>query len=215
MFKLLGVKYKSILDIGELDIPEGKVTCITGESGSGKTTLLRLLNNLVSCDEGKIIYNGRDMTHINPVELRREVVMLPQTPVVFEGSIKDNLLIGLKFSEKPPADDTKLAEAMKMSHLDKNLSDNAEKLSGGEKQRLTLARVILLDPRVLLLDEPSSALDEGTERIVIENVVNYARTAGKTLVMVTHSKEIARAFGEYLIEISRGKVTQQGGISRE
>ncbi|MCQ6963938.1 ABC transporter ATP-binding protein, partial [Methanolobus chelungpuianus] len=104
-------------------------TVIVGESGSGKSTLLRLLNRMVNPTEGEIFYNGKNIREINPVNLRRKVVMLPQNPIMFPGTIKDNLLIGFKFSEKPLVDDNKLNEAMKIVKLDKKLDDKVDKLS--------------------------------------------------------------------------------------
>lgn len=206
MFSLKNVKYKHILNINYLSIKKNKVTCIVGESGSGKSTLLRLLNKLISCDSGEILYNDHPLNSINSVELRRNVVMLPQLPTIFPGTIRDNLLIGLKFAEKPIVDNEKLLNILKMVCLNKELNDDSEKLSGGEKQRLALGRVILLDPEVFLLDEPSSALDEETERIIIEKLVAYTKEANKTLIMVTHSKKIAQTYSEYIIEINQGKV---------
>lgn len=100
MFLFDKVKYKDILDIDKLRIEKYKVTSIVGQSGSGKTTLLRLLNKLISCDSGEIYYDGKALSSLDSVKLRREVVMLGQEPVVFSGSIKDNLLAGLRFSEK-------------------------------------------------------------------------------------------------------------------
>jgi len=141
MFLLKEVKYKDILNIKNLNIQKQKVTSILGESGSGKTTLLRLLNKLISCDTGEIFYNNKSMRDINSIELRREVVMLPQSPAIFSGSIKDNLLIGLKFSEKPDVSDDKLYKVLKMVNLNKELNENAEKLSGGEKQRVALGMI--------------------------------------------------------------------------
>lgn len=209
MFYLQDLEYKDILDIKSLQIPDNKVTCIVGESGSGKTTLLRLLNKLISCDKGEIFYNNRSFNDINSIELRRRVVMLPQTPAIFPGTVKENLLIGLKFSEKPLTEDEKLLEVLNMIHLNKNLNEDAEKLSGGEKQRLALGRVLLLDPEVFLLDEPSSALDEETEQIIIEKLVSYTRQNNKTLIMVTHSKKVAQNFSDIIIEIKSGKVVNQ------
>lgn len=206
MFCLRGVRYRDILDIERLEIPEGKVTCIVGESGSGKTTLLRLLNKLISYDNGEIVYKGRSLKDIDSVELRRRVIMLPQTPVIFPGTVRDNLLIGLVFSEKPLVGEEKLLEIMEMVHLDKNFDEDAEKLSGGEKQRLALGRVLLMDPEAFLLDEPSSALDEDTEEVVIGGLVKYARERGKTVVMVTHSKQVARSFSDKIVEVSHGRV---------
>jgi putative ABC transport system ATP-binding protein len=206
MFRLNEVKYKHILDIKDLDIKKSKVTCIVGESGSGKSTLLRLLNKLISCDSGEIFYEDKPLKIVDSVELRRNVVMLPQVPVIFPVTVGDNLLIGLKFAEKPAVDDERLHQILKMVHLNKELSDDSGKLSGGEKQRLALGRVVLLDPGVFLLDEPSSALDEETERTIIEKLVVYIKDTSKTLIMVTHSKKIARDYSDSIVEISQGKV---------
>jgi putative ABC transport system ATP-binding protein len=119
MFDFKNVSYKNILSIDKLHIPKYKITCIVGESGSGKTTLLRLLNRLISPDSGEILYNQKSLSEANPVDLRRQLVMLPQTPAIFEESVKDNLLIGLKFSEKPLASDDKLYEILNLVHLKK------------------------------------------------------------------------------------------------
>lgn len=211
MFRLEGIKYKNILDIKQLLIPANKITCIVGESGSGKTTLLRLLNKMVSCTEGEIFYNGKAISTIDSIALRREIVMLPQVPAIFPGTVKENLLLGLKFSEKPMVHDEKLVEMLKMVHLNKSLEEDADKLSGGEKQRLALGRVILIEPKTFLLDEPSSALDEDTERMIIEQLVHYTRQKNKTLIMVTHSKAIAQTYADRIIEIKNGQVTDQKG----
>lgn len=206
MFLLRNVKYKDILNISELNIKKGEITSIIGESGSGKTTLLRLLNKLISCDSGEILYKNNSLSGIDSIELRRKVVMLPQIPVIFPGSIKDNLLIGLEFSEKPKVNDERLKEILKMVHLNKELSNNSETLSGGEKQRLSLGRVILLDPDVFLLDEPSSALDEETEDSIIEQLVQYTKKTNKTLIMIIHSKKVAQTYSDNIIEINQGKI---------
>lgn len=206
MFSLKKVIYKHILEINDLNIKRYKVTCIVGESGSGKSTLLRLLNKLISYDSGEIFYNGQSLNSINSIELRRNVGMLPQLPVIFPGSIKDNLLIGLKFAEKPLVDDKKLRTILNIIHLNKNLDDNSDKLSGGERQRLALGRLILIDPDVFLLDEPSSAMDEKTENIIIKTLVSYIQETNKTLIMVTHSKKVAQTYAENIIEIHQGKV---------
>lgn len=206
MFTLRGVKYKDILDIGELDIPEHRITCIVGESGSGKTTLLRLLNYLISCDEGEIWFQNTPLSQWDPVELRRNVMMLSQTPAIFEGTVRDNLLIGFKFCEKPPVEDDQLRDALKIVRLHKDLSQDSNSLSGGEKQRLAMARVLLLEPQVFLLDEPSSALDEETTQFVMEQLVHHVNRLKKTMIMVTHSKAVVQAFAEHVVEIKKGKV---------
>lgn len=207
MYQIIDMKYKNILDIKDLTIPEKKVTSIVGKSGSGKTTLLRLLNKLISCDAGEILFKEKSLKEISSVDLRRKVVMLPQQPVIFTGSIRENLLKGLEFSEKELLEDSELNEILKLVHLDKPLDDQAENLSGGEKQRIALGRVILMDPEVLLLDEPSSALDELTEDKIIEFVANYSRDNNKTLILVTHSKDISKKYSDIEIVIESGKIS--------
>lgn len=209
MFTLTNITFKGILDIESLIIPERKVTCIVGESGSGKTTLMRLLNKLISPDGGEIMYHGSPLQEINSVELRRKVVMLPQTPAIFPGTIRDNLLLGLKFAEQPAVDDDGLHVALQAVHLAKQLENNADKLSGGEKQRLALARLLLLNADVFLLDEPSSALDDDTEQLVIEQLVRHTQAHIKTLIMVTHSKQVARKFAHYIVEIKNGRIVRE------
>ncbi len=206
MFLLKNVKYKDILDISNLRIQKNKITSIVGESGSGKTTLLRLLNKLISCDSGEILYRNESLNDIDSIELRRKVVMLPQAPVIFPGNIKDNLLIGLEFAEKPKANDEKLQSVLKRVHLNKELSNESSSLSGGEKQRLALARVMLLEPDVFLLDEPSSALDEETEDNIIEQLVECIKQTKKTLIMIIHSKKVAETYSDNIIEISQGRI---------
>lgn len=214
MFLLKDIKYKGILNIDSLKIKSNEITSIIGESGSGKTTLLRLLNKLISPDSGEILYRDKSLNDIDSIELRRKVVMLPQVPVIFPGTIKDNLLIGLEFAEKASVNDKKLQEILKMVHLKKTLTSGSENLSGGEKQRLALGRVILLDPDVFLLDEPSSALDEATEDNIIEQLVQYTRQTDKTLIMIIHSKKVAETYSDTIIEVSQGRIIKSKEVSR-
>ncbi|KOA18116.1 phosphate import ATP-binding protein PstB [Clostridium homopropionicum DSM 5847] len=211
MYTLKAVKYKNILKIDELHIPKEKVTCIIGQSGSGKTTLIRLLNKLISCEEGEILYKGKNLKEVDSILLRREVIMLPQNPVIFPGTIQENLLIGLKFSEKPLVSENELLEMLSFLNLEKSLKENAEKLSGGEKQRISLGRILLMEPEVLLLDEPSSALDEETENLIISKVITYVKSNKKTLTMVTHSSRVAEIFSDNIIEIAKGKIINHTG----
>lgn len=204
IFRLEKVKYKDILNIEKLYIKKDIVTCILGGSGSGKTTLLKLLNNLISQNEGDIYYKGKDILEINPIDLRRKVIMLSQNPVIFDGTIRENLNLALEFKEKEDANDDVLEKYLKIANLEKSLDTDGKKLSGGEKQRLSLARALLSDGEVYLLDEPSSSLDDETEKFVIESIVNFAKQNNKTVIMVTHSVNIAEEYGDEIIKVSRG-----------
>ncbi|AAP11813.1 TPA: ABC transporter ATP-binding protein [Bacillus cereus] len=203
MFILKNVIYKDILHIPYLQIQKEKITCIIGESGSGKSTLLRMLNDLQSPTSGTIEYNGKLISDYHPIQLRRDVVMLGQTPPIFDGTVKDNLLMGLRLSEKPFPNDDALRSALQTVSLDKQLEDSASSLSGGEKQRLAFARIVLMDPPVYLLDEPTSALDSDTERHVMKQFTELARKKKKTIIFITHSQQLPKEVADDIIEISK------------
>ncbi len=203
MFILKNVIYKDILHIPYLQIQKEKITCIIGESGSGKSTLLRMLNDLQSPTSGTIEYNGQLISDYHPIQLRRDVVMLGQTPPIFDGTVKDNLLMGLRLSEKPFPNDDALQSALQTVSLDKQLEDSASSLSGGEKQRLAFARIVLMDPPVYLLNEPTSALDSDTERHVMKQFTELARKKKKTIIFITHSQQLPKEVADDIIEISK------------
>ncbi|MFO7636309.1 MAG: energy-coupling factor ABC transporter ATP-binding protein [Clostridia bacterium] len=212
LFEFKDVTYKDLLDIPCLNIPDHRVTCLFGPSGSGKTTLLRMLNKLISPTGGSIFHHGRDLNLISSVEHRRQVTLLSQTPILFEGTVRDNLNAGLLFRELPPAGDPVLQGILDQVQLSKQLDHPVGTLSGGEKQRLALGRVLLLDSLVYLLDEPSSALDEKTELLIIEMLTRHARETKKSIVMVTHSRTIAGRFADEVLEMEKG-VCLNGGAS--
>lgn len=209
MFKLEKIKFKNILDIRDVEIEKGIITAILGSSGGGKTTFLKLLNNMITADQGEIIYKGKKIESYDPVALRREVVMLPQDPEIFKGTIKDNFEITEKIAENGISKKINYQDLLRKVSLTQNLDDAADNLSGGEKQRLALARVMLLEPEVLLLDEPSSSLDQKTEEKIIKMVVDYVRKNDRTLIMVTHSADIAEKFADRIINIESGKIVTE------
>jgi len=208
VFTLKKVRYKNILEIDDLTLHSLQTTCIVGESGSGKTTLLKLLNHMLTCEQGELLYQGENIKSLDPVKLRREVVMLPQAPLIFPGTIKDNLLIGLQFAEKPFVGDDLLLKMLDRMQLKKDLAHNAFELSGGEKQRLAICRIMLMQPEVFLLDEPTSALDDSTEEMAIEKLIDFAKEHHKTIIMITHSAKVARKYGDVMITLSGGKITK-------
>lgn len=205
MFEFIDVHYRDVLDLPSLVIGKEQVTSLVGTSGSGKTTVLRMLNKMISPTHGRIMFQGVDLKQVDSVAHRRNVVMLSQNPVLFEGTIRDNLLAGLLFQDRESPGDIALSQMLEEVELAKPLDDNANRLSGGERQRLALARVLLIDPQVYLLDEPSAALDEDTEQLIFEMITTHARTTGKVIVMVTHSKAVARKYSDTIIEMASGK----------
>jgi putative ABC transport system ATP-binding protein len=205
MFEFQNVAFLDILDIPELAIEKGRITSLTGPSGGGKTTLLKLLNKMVSPSKGHILFQGEQLAFIDSVKHRRQVTMLSQSPVIMSGTVRDNLIAGLKFQKRQIPGDDALAETLQKVQLAKELDSSAQNLSGGEKQRLALGRILLLDAEVYLLDEPSSALDDDTAEVIVRMVADFARNKQKTLVMVTHSALTASRYSDEIIHMSEGK----------
>jgi putative ABC transport system ATP-binding protein len=187
-------------------IPVG-ASSIVGPSGSGKSTLLRLLNRLADPDSGRVVYEGTDVCERDPLELRREVSLVPQLPALIDGSVHDNVAYGPRLAGH--SFDTR--RCLELAGLDPEFEHrDAAKLSVGEQQRVMLARALALEPRVLLLDEPTSALDQ-TARDAVEATLRglRARTAISTVV-VTHDMEQAKRLADYVVRIEGGAVAAQG-----
>lgn len=203
MFELKNVIVEGVLKIDHLTLKEDVIS-IEGQSGSGKTTILRLLNNLDDPKSGEILFKEEEITSIAPRELRKRVVMLPQNPVMFDGTVRDNLLIGLRFSGEAEVSDETLQEMLKAMSLEKELETKASDLSGGEKQRLAIGRILLLQKaEVYLLDEPSSDLDDHTTDQVLTNFFERAKENGKQTIMVTHDQEVSKRFSDQVINMDQ------------
>lgn len=170
-------------------IPDHGVTAIFGPSGAGKSTLLRLCNRLEVATSGRVSFYGSDIAGLDPLWLRRRVGMCFQRPTPFPGTVADNLR-----AADPDAPDARMREtlarvALTGSWLDRDVAG----LSGGEAQRVCLARTLMAQPQVLLLDEPTSAVDTGAAE-VIERAVRELATDGTPALWVTHnSAQVARA----------------------
>lgn len=178
--------------------------------GHGKTTILRLLNKMISPTSGRILYQDQVLESIDSVTHRRSVIMLPQNPLPFPGTVRDNLNLGFRMQHRPDAPDQELTDLLPRLSLGKKLDDPVDRLSGGEMQRLAHGRALLLDAPVYLLDEPSSALDESTEDLIFQILSRFAREKQKTLIMVTHSSQVAQTYSDRII-----RVTDEGRVQPE
>ncbi|MGG5462736.1 ABC transporter ATP-binding protein [Clostridium sp. B9] len=205
MIQFNNVKYKGILSVNSLHIEEKKVNFIVGKSGGGKSTLLKLLNKIISPDNGEITYKEKNIEEIDSVELRKKIVMVPQNIIVFDGSVRENLLKGLELRKEEFASDEVIKEILDVVCLEKDLNENSSKLSGGEKQRLVLGRALLLNCEVLMLDEPTASLDEKTSEILIKNLIDFSKKRGISLVIITHNLKLAERYSERIIEVEKGK----------
>ena len=201
MFHLKNITVRDVLEIKSLTL-DASVISIEGQSGSGKSTLLRLLNNLDDPTSGEIYLQEKNIKEINPRELRKRVVMLPQSPTVFDGTIRDNLIIGLTFSEQPVPADENLNNILEKLRVKKSLDTNASDLSGGEQQRMALARILLMkEAEVFLLDEPSSDLDDKTTKHVMKEFIDLSKEANQQIIMVTHDTTVSKNFADSIINM--------------
>ena len=189
-------------------VPDGVVTVLVGPSGAGKTTLLRLCNRLDVPTSGSVRFRGADVAATDPLWLRRKAGMVFQRPTLFGGTLRDNLAVAL-----PSADDDRYARALRAAALDPALLDRpAATLSGGEAQRACLARTLVTDPDVLLLDEPTAALDAGPKTAFERLAVELANT-GMPMLWVTHDLAQMRRIAEYVIALVAGQLVYSGPVA--
>ena len=190
-------------------IPDDAVTVIVGASGSGKSSLLRLCNRLEAPDTGTVRFRGDDVADLDPRRLRRRVGMLFQRPVTFPGTGRTNLL-----EAAPDADDGRLQLWLERAGLDGSFLDRvADELSGGQAQRLCLARALATEPEVLLADEATSALDRSATA-AIERLVTDLAADGTPVVWVTHNLDQARRLADHVLVVQDGRVDHAGPAQR-
>ena len=195
MYRLQSIRkcYGSIvaLDVEELTIAEGRLYTLTGANGAGKSTLLSLLAFLAPPTSGEIFYAGVrvDWNHGSVEEYRRKVTLLHQSPYLFGGSVHDNVAFGLKVRGIPGEERRRIVDrALERVGLQGFRDRKARELSGGEAQRVAMARALVLNPEVLLLDEPLANIDRETAGL-LESVIASLPARGTTVVMTTHDPD--------------------------
>jgi putative ABC transport system ATP-binding protein len=202
----------AVLDGVDLEINKGEITALIGPSGAGKTSLIRLLNRLDDPIEGQVLYQSRPIAEYQVRELRRQVGFVFQTPVMFPGSVRDNLLEAERLAGKTEVDlEARVREVMALAELEVSLMDrDGESLSVGQKQRVNIARALMTTPEALLMDEPTSALDPETADRLMETVQRLGREKGLTVVMVTHRLSEARRASDSIVLMENGRIVDAG-----
>lgn len=184
----------------DLVVGGGRLTVLAGPSGAGKSTVLRLANRLEVPTAGIVRFRGTDLADLDPRDLRRRVGMVFQRPVVFGGTVRDNLRVAAA-----EADDERLAATLERVGLAGGLLDRTgDDLSGGEAQRMCIARTLLTEPEVLLMDEPTSSLDPSNRREV-EALARGLADGGLTVVWVTHDLPQARRLADEVVVVVDGR----------
>jgi putative ABC transport system ATP-binding protein len=187
----------------------GTIVAIVGPSGSGKSSLLRLINRLDEPTSGEAYLDGQDYRSLAPRELRRRVGMAMQRPYLFPGTVAGNVRFG-PAQRNQILSDAEVERLLTRMDLAGFGSRTIDKLSGGEAQRVAIARTLANAPEALLLDEPTSALDETRARQVEELIGELVRERGLMCLMVTHDHEQARRVAGRVLVIDRGALLGEG-----
>jgi len=206
-------KDENVLKNFSLEVPKGKTIALVGQSGSGKSTIANLLTRFYDVQEGKITIDGTDIKDMNMHSLRGLMGLVTQDSILFNDSIKNNLLIG-----KPSASDEEIIEALKVANayefvkdlpngIETNIGDAGGKLSGGQKQRLSIARAVLKNPPIMILDEATSALDTESEKFVQVALENMMQN--RTSIVIAHRLSTIQK-ADKIVVMQKGEIVEQG-----
>ena len=190
IFEAKNLVFKDIIKYPHIQIKKNKTTFITGKSGCGKSTLLKLFNATVSKGLGEISYKGEEISKIDTIKLRREVILVSQNVFLFDCTIEENYKKYYEYRESKLPVKEHMEEYLKICDANFKLSKKCQDMSGGEKQRVFLAICMSFKPKVLMLDEPTSALDENTAYSFFTNIKKWALDNSITLIVVSHNAKL-------------------------
>lgn len=215
MIKLENVtkKYEDnvVLKDFNLEIPEGEFVTVIGSSGCGKTTLLKLVNGLLTPDEGKIFVNNQDISLLDQNKLRRQIGYVIQSIGLFPHmTIFENIAYVPRLLKTPKSDiSVRVEELISMVDLEKEiLRKYPDELSGGQKQRIGIARALAARPGIMLMDEPFGAVDEITRKVLQEEMMKIQKHLSITILFVTHDIREALRLGHRVIVMDKGRIEQ-------
>jgi tungstate transport system ATP-binding protein len=204
---------RDVLNIGSLDIQRGETLTVVGPNGAGKSTLLLALANLLKPVRGDIQFDGKSVTQWNDLEYRRKISFVFQAPLLMDMTVEQNVALGLRFRGISKDESRQLAgrwiKAMGVESLSKR---RAGELSGGEAQRVSLARAFVLEPELLLLDEPFAALDPPTRAKLQDDLVSVLSKDHRTAVFVTHNLNEAAKLSHRIAVVVGGRLRQVGTV---
>jgi len=208
----LQVRYgqRTVLQLPQLSIERGEILVLIGPNGAGKSTLLQVLGMLQKPSQGRVFFEGKEVTASSDlVALRRRLAFVFQEPLLFRGTVLDNVTLGLRLRGASRNEIKRRAELwlgkLKISHL---AHQSVDSLSGGEAQRVNLARSLVLDPEVFFLDEPFVSLDPPTQALMVEEFQSILAETKTTVIFVTQNRAEALMLGDRLAVIINGRLTQ-------
>ena len=204
---------EAVINKVNLNVAAGEKIAIVGKIASGKTSLLRLITGLYDPSEGSVKIDKSDITHMHPDDIRNHIGVVMQIPILFSGTLKENLLMG-----NPNATDKEMLAAAKIANVDaiaSSLPDGYEtliaeggkQLSGGQRQAICIARAFVGDPKIIIMDEPSSAMDSGSEQQLLE--ILKEKLVNKTLILITHRGTLLSLVSRVVV-IDKGRILADG-----
>jgi tungstate transport system ATP-binding protein len=204
-----------VLEVAALDVRAGEVLALVGPNGAGKTTLLHTLARLLVPQQGEILFQGRPLSQWKTVDYRRRLALVFQVPLLLDMSVSNNVALGLRFRGVPKREvgervDTWL-DRLGILRLARR---RAGELSGGEAQRVSLARAFVLEPDLLLMDEPFPSLDPPTRQQLLDDLGRLLQQARCTTVLVTHNLNEAASLGDRVAVVVGGRLRQVGSAAR-
>lgn len=203
----------TVLSAVSCSFRQGELTALIGPSGSGKSSLIRLINRLDDPLQGQILLEGQDIRELAPPLLRQRIGMMLQKAHLFEGTVLDNLQQPFRYRKMslPGPDDPRLTRCLTLARLTPDfLERDARTLSGGEQQRVSLARTLISQPQALLLDEPTSALDRPTTDSLGQTLQELCRSEQLAIILVTHDLRLAERISDQLLYMEQGRIVEIG-----
>ena len=202
---------RDALRIDLLDIKHGETLAVVGPNGAGKSTLLLALARLLKPSDGGVIFNGRQLARLDDLEYRRKISFVFQDPLLLDMTVEQNIALGLKFRKMPKEEiHARVWSWIKHLGIESLAKRRASQLSGGEAQRVSLARAFVLEPELLLLDEPFAALDPPTRAKLLEDLSALLAQDHRTAVFVTHNLNEAAKLSHRIAVIVNGMLRQVG-----
>lgn len=202
---------QTVLDIESLSVERGEVLAIVGPNGAGKSTLLLLLARLLKADRGQILFDNLPVKSFHALEYRRQIALVLQESLLMDLSVYENAALGLRFRSKSKAEIAERVDhwldRLGIAHL---AGRPARKLSGGEAQRVSLARAFVLQPNLLLLDEPFTSLDAPTRVRLLEDLKSVLVETKMTTIFITHDLQEALNLATRMAVILDGRIEQSG-----
>ena len=204
---------EAVINKVNLNVAAGEKIAIVGKIASGKTSLLRLITGLYDPSEGSVKIDKSDITHMHPDDIRNHIGVVMQIPILFSGTLKENLLMG-----NPNATDKEMVAAAKIANVDaiasslpdgyeSLIAEGGKQLSGGQRQAICIARAFVGDPKIIIMDEPSSAMDSGSEQQLLE--ILKEKLVNKTLILITHRGTLLSLVSRVVV-IDKGRILADG-----